>query len=299
MDERKTFDGVCALLPVGLREEVRALCPRKTPEEVRLRVGKPVAVYLAGEKLVGSGHAVTRQDVDHILDRATDHSRYTARDTLAQGYVQAGGAVRIGVCGKVTGGDGERRSFQEISSLSIRIPGSHIGVAEPWLGELMDAGRLRSTLILSPPGGGKTTFLRDLVRLVSTGGERFPPLCVSLVDERGELAAMCDGRPCLDVGGHTDILERCPKAAAVPMLLRAMAPQVLALDELALEEDVSAALAAAGCGVSLLATVHAADVSALGRRRIGQLLLASGVFQKAVVISNHRGQRRYRVEDLP
>ena len=155
-----------------------------------------------------------------------------------------------------------------------------------------------STLLLSPPGGGKTTLLRDLVRLLSQGTEWNPPCRVALVDERGELAAVHRGRPQLEVGCHTDVMDGCPKRLAVPMLLRAMTPQVIALDEIALAADVEAVCAAAGCGAALLATVHAASLEDLRAGPVGRALLECGVFRRAVLIEGAGSARRCRAVRL-
>jgi stage III sporulation protein AA len=203
----------------------------------------------------------------------------------------------VGICGTALPGEGDNLGIKDISSLSIRIPRLCEGAALPVLPGLLEEGRPVSTLLLSPPGGGKTTLLRDLVRLLSRGDGLAEPVRVALVDERGELAAVCQGRPQLEVGPHTDIMDGCPKALAVPMLLRAMSPQVIALDELALPEDVEAVRAAAGCGVVLLATVHAASVAELSARPLLRGVLESGVFRRAVVIAGE--DRRCRVEALP
>ena len=188
--------------------------------------------------------------------------------------------------------------FQDISSLNIRIPREQEDIARPLLPQLMEQGRIVSTLICSPPGGGKTTLLRDLVRLTADGTEISEPMRVSLVDERGEIAALHRGVAQLGVGSHTDVLDSCPKMIAVPMLLRAMNPQVIALDEIALEQDVDALCAAANCGVVLLATVHSSSIEELEMRPVLDRLLTCGVFRKAVMISGKGRQRKYRVEVL-
>ena len=245
---------------------------------------------------------VTRSDLEQVLDRATEYSRYTAAGTMAHGYLTAPGGFRIGVCGTAlpTGpGAGTNEGVRDVSSLAIRIPRVFEGVAEPVLPELVEDGRPAGTLILSPPGGGKTTLLRDLVRLLSQGSAVCPPQRVALVDERGELAAVHRGRPQLEVGCHTDVMDGCPKHLAVPMLLRAMTPGIIALDEVALGADVEAVYAAVGCGVTLLATVHAASLRDLEDRPIGRDLLSSGGFRRAVVIEGRGKNRRSRVERLP
>ena len=298
------YEDACALLPGRLRAAAMSISQREKArtEELRLRIGR--ALYLttpAGETALPQTRVI-RSDLEQVLDRATEYSRYTAAGTMAHGYLTAPGGFRIGVCGTAlpTGpGAGTNEGVRDVSSLAIRIPRVFEGVAEPVLPELVEDGRPAGTLILSPPGGGKTTLLRDLVRLLSQGSAVCPPQRVALVDERGELAAVHRGRPQLEVGCHTDVMDGCPKHLAVPMLLRAMTPGIIALDEVALGADVEAVYAAVGCGVTLLATVHAASLRDLEDRPIGRDLLSSGGFRRAVGIEGRGKNRRSRVERLP
>ena len=294
------YEEACALLPPALRAAALAVPRRRMArvEELRLRVGRPVGLSLPEGEIPLAQTQVGAEDLEEVLDRATEFSRYTAAETLSQGYVTAPGGFRVGVCGTSVQGE-EADGLRELSSLSIRVPRVREGVARPVLPRLIEAGRLQSALVLSPPGGGKTTLLRDLVRLISLGTEDLPPMRVSLVDERGELAASYRGRPQLDVGPRTDVLDGCPKAMAVPMLLRAMTPQVIALDELALDEDAGAVRSAAGCGAVLLATAHAASPEELARRPALAGLLAGDIFRRTVTISGTGADRTYRVEALP
>ena len=142
---------------------------------------------------------------------------------------------------------------------------------------------------------GESTALRDL----SSGGTGRPGLRVSLIDERGEVAVMVRGRPQMDVGPRTDVLDACPKALGIPMALRAMNPQVIAVDEITAEADLRAAMQAAGCGVGLLATIHAADAAELTQRPLYRQLLAEKVFRLAVRIRRDEAGRTYEVEELP
>lgn len=295
------YEDACALLPGRLRGAALALDrgEKAAAEELRLRIGR--AVYLTlpeGERALPQTRVI-RSDLEQVLDRATEYSRYTAEETLRQGYLTAPGGFRIGVCGTVLPSQGRSEGVRDVSSLAIRIPRVREGAAAGVLPALVEEGRPLGTLVLSPPGGGKTTLLRDLVRLFSQGTDLCPPQRVALVDERGELAAVHRGRPQLEVGCHTDVMDACPKHLAVPMLLRAMTPRIIALDEVALPADVEAVRSAVGCGVTLLATVHARSLDELREREVGRALLACGGFRRAVIVEGRGASRRCRVERLP
>ena len=295
------YEEACELLPGRLRTAALAAGRREkaAAEELRLRLGRPVYLTLPeGERPLPETR-VARSDLEQVLDRATEYSRYTASETLRHGYVTARGGFRVGVCGTALPSGACNEGVRDVSSLALRIPRVREGAARPVLPALLEEGRLLSALVLSPPGGGKTTLLRDLVRLVSQGEGLPEPMRVALVDERGELAAVHRGQPQLEVGCHTDVLDGCPKALAVPMLLRAMTPQVIALDEVALPADVEAVRSAANCGVTLLATVHAASREDLMRRSVGRSLLECGVFRRMVLIRGRGTDRESRVEALP
>ena len=294
------YEEACALLPMRLQNIALSLpLNRKARvEELRLRINQPVFLTLPEGETPLPQTRVLRNDLEHVLDRATEYSRYAASETIRRGYVTASGGFRVGLCGTALPGEDGNDGMRDVSSLTIRIPRVCEDIALPLLPELLENGHPASTLILSPPGGGKTTLLRDLVRLLSQGTDCCTPQRVALVDERGELAAVHRGRPQLDVGCHTDIMDACPKHLAVPMLLRAMNPQVIALDEIALNADVEAVCAAAGCGVVLLATVHAVSREDLSARPTGKALLSCGVFRRAVLISGSGDSRICRVERL-
>ena len=288
------------MLPGRLRALALAQPPevRRLAEEFRLRAGRPLAVLLPeGEQTLGD--TVAQEDLEALCDLATDYSRYAAEETLRQGYLSVRGGFRVGLCGTAVMKDGANTTLRDLSSAAVRIARQRRGIGEDIVPRLFRDGRYQNTLLLSPPGGGKTTLLRDLVRCLSTGGPGRPGLRVSLIDERGEVAVMVRGVPQMDVGPRTDVLDACPKALGIPMALRAMNPQVIAVDEITAEADLRAAVQAAGCGAGLLATIHAANVSELGQRPLYRQLLSEGVFRLAVCIRRSETGRTYQVEALP
>lgn len=301
-EQRLRFRQAAALLPAHLRRAAEQLPThwQERCEELRLRAGRPMtAVLPKGEEPVPESWdaPIRSADLHQVLEIATRASAHTALERVRNGFVTVKGGHRIGLCGSGVVRDGEVCNLRELSSLAIRVAHSVPGTAGPILDGLLDGGSLRSTLILSPPGWGKTTLLRDLVRMISDGiGIR--AMRVGVADERGELAAMCDGLPQMDVGTHTDVMDGCPKAAGLLMLLRGMNPQVLAADEITAPEDCAALETAANCGVVLLATAHGASVADLSARALYRSLLEKGVFQRAVTIQYEQGYRKYLVERL-
>lgn len=204
----------------------------------------------------------------------------------------------MGLCGTAVVKDGNIHNLRELSSLNIRIARQVTGVGNELLFQLRGEAVLPSILVLAPPGAGKTTLLRDIIRGLSAGVGG-PPVRVGVADERGELGAMYDGVPQLDLGPHTDVMDGCSKADGLMMLLRGMNPQVLAMDEVTAPGDIDALEAAAGCGVTLLATAHGQGPQDLKHRPLYARLLERRIFQKVLLIERQGGVRRYRLEDLP
>ena len=296
------MEGWDKVVPQFLREMLSSLDPkaRDAVEELRLREGFPLAVVQAGEEWTHPawrGRPLTEEALRRVLETAGRGSVHTVLDQLRSGYVTAAGGVRVGICGEGATREGELLSFRRITSLALRVPHALPGVARPLLPQLAEGGELSNTLILSPPGLGKTTLLRDLIRCVSLG-EGVRPRRVGVADERGGLGAGALRR---HLGPRTDVLENCPKAAALLMLLRGMAPQVLAVDEITAPEDLRAIQEAAGCGVTLLATAHGGSWEELRLRPLYRELLDQGIFRTFVVLSLAQGKRVYTVrkEGMP
>lgn len=267
-------------------------------EEIRLRAGRPLTLTVGGQAVpAGSGGpagdpaAVLQldgSDLQACVELISGSSLYALEEELKRGFLTLPGGHRVGLTGQAVLNDGRVRSLKHLAGLNIRVAREARGAARPVVPHLYDreADRIRHTILVSPPGGGKTTVLRDLVRLISSG---VPSLhlagrAVGLADERSEVAGCYRGQPRLDVGPNTDVLDNCPKAEGLMMLLRSMGPRVLATDEIGQGSDVDALLEAQNAGVSLLATAHAGSVGELFRRPGLQRLLAAGAVERVVVL---------------
>lgn len=286
-----TYEKALELLPRRLLTECSCI-PASEAEEFRLRTGRKAAVLIRGTEIPISDVLTETRDIDWVIERATNASVHTAQSSIAKGFINCSGGIRIGLCGTGIIDDGKVTGMRGISSLAIRIPHEIRGCGQAAI-DRIKAEHCGSMLILSPPGYGKTTFLRECIRQLSDSGKR-----VSVADERGELAAVHRGVPQFDLGNASDIMSGVPKAQAVMMLLRAMNPQIIAMDEISSPEDVEAAETAAGCGVRLIATAHAADKSELCSRPVYRRLLELGVFKNTVVIENRCGKRSYSYGEI-
>ena len=275
------------LLPPRLREKLDRLSPKEAAEteEIRLRSGRPPSVLIGGREKSLGGRAVENADIVYVLDRASRSSLHSVRDELRSGFVTAQGGIRIGICGRV-GGD----TVREFSSLAIRLPHEKRGVGAEIIKKLAPFDK--SVLVISPPGGGKTTFLRELIRCASESGRR-----VSVCDERCEIAALWNGQASFELGAMTDVMSGCSKAEGIVMLLRAMNPEIIAFDEIGADADFEAVERAVCCGVNIFATAHGATVEDIRRRKIYRGALAGGIFERAVVISGN-GERKYELVEL-
>lgn len=257
-------------------------------EELRLRLGHPPTLLLHGrEKRVDDLACVSSRELQYVLNRATSDSPYAHENEISGGYVTAPGGIRIGLCGNVRS-EGGCWASGGLTSVNIRIPRERIGCAD-WLIHCPPV----SAIVLSPPGGGKTTLLRDWIRILGGQNER-----VGVCDERGELAGFDGKEFSFSIGEHTDVMTGCAKCRAAMILLRTMDPTVLVMDEITSREDIAACMQAAHCGVRVIAAAHAAGREDLERRGLYKGILTAGIFERIIYIEVSSGHRQYREETI-
>lgn len=279
---------VLSIFPDMLREVIAQMgIPAKELQEIRIRAGRPVLAVCAGREYM-SRQTIQGPQIGEILAYLSNYSLYAYEDEIRQGFLSLPGGHRVGLAGRAVLEHRQVKTMTEISSLNIRFAHEVKGCAGKLMPFLWEDKRLLHTLIVSAPGRGKTTLLRDCIRQISDGDAAHRGLTVGVVDERSELAGSYRGIPGNDVGVRTDVLDGCPKAGGMMMLIRSMAPDVVAVDEVGSPEDLEALQYAMHCGCVLLATVHGSSMQELRRKPVLREMVESCMFERYVFLESGR-----------
>lgn len=264
-------------------------------QEIRLRCNLPVILLIKHREFFLSdtgeitshledAHRTIATELEHIINHVCNYSIYAYEDEMKQGYLTIPGGHRIGIAGQVVLEHNEVKSMKNISCLNIRISHQIKEVSTNLLSKLYSYGDFLNTIIISPPGCGKTTMLRDIIRQVSNGNSYAKGKTVGLVDERSEIAGSYMGIAQNDVGIRTDVLDGCPKAIGMMMLIRSMSPQIIAVDELGNKEDIIALQQAICSGSKLVVTIHGYSILDIQKKMFLRELLDLQIFERFIIL---------------
>lgn len=264
--------GLITVFPTSIRPRMRKI-NWDGLEEIRIRIGWPVELIYGNhnEWLGNYDSMIDRQCLDEMLNYITGYSLYAMEEELKQGYITFSGGHRIGITGHATyeGASSENdlqiTNIIDIGGLNIRIAHERKGCAEQIIPFLRNENSIYNTIFFAAPGVGKTTCLRDAIRILSNGDMEHAGMKICVVDERSEIAACVEGKPQNDLGKRTDVLDACPKGVGMRMMLRSMSPEIIAVDELGKEEEFMLLEQMRCSGVKILGTMHAGDIEQVFR----------------------------------
>lgn len=279
-----SFIDILNKLPENLHQELCSIPTDliNTLEEIRLRCGQsPILQFDNGEKVLTK--VITREDLQKTLNNLIKFSYYAYEEDLAKGFVTISGGHRVGICGKAVVKNNNPTLIKEISSMNIRFAKEIKGCANQLIPFLIINQRPVNTLIVSPPGCGKTTLLRDITRLLS-----IRQIKVAICDERSEIAGMYNSIPSFELGPRTDILDGCDKVHGISMLIRAMSPEVIITDEIGKKGDLAAIEQCHNAGVNLITSIHGSSEKDLLNSSIAPLLKRK-LFANIIFLSKENG----------
>lgn len=257
-------------------------------EEIRLRTNKPLNLKLPQE-IKTIDYIVNQQEVLQAFEKVCENSVYSYRRQICDGYITIKGGNRVGIVGSAVIDNGQVININYISSLNFRIARQKIGCSNKIIEDIVDIqnNSIHNTLIVSPPGCGKTTILRDIVRNISNGIKyiNFKGKNIGVVDERGEIAAMYKGIPQNDIGIRTDVIDNMPKPEAMRLLVRSMAPDIIACDEIGSIKDVEAIDYAMCSGIKGIFTAHGKDIEELNKNPELSKLLDKHTFERIILLN--------------
>ncbi|MBP3039766.1 stage III sporulation protein AA [Bacillaceae bacterium Marseille-Q3522] len=283
---------ILSFLPTTVADIVRKLPTEQfiNTEEIRIRINRPVEISFKGKSQL-LPYTATNEDAIQLLNKLSNHSIYTLEEELKQGYITIEGGHRVGLAGKVILEGGRVKALRNITSFNIRIAKEQIGIAIPLMPYLFDKGWMH-TMIIGPPQTGKTTLLRDIARILSgdekTGGCR-RSYKVGIVDERSEITGSVNGIPQMTFGARIDVLDACPKAEGMMMMIRSMSPEILIVDEIGSFADGEAIMEAVHAGIKLIMTTHGTSLAEIRQRPSLRSIMSDKIFQRYIELGRLKG----------
>lgn len=278
-------------LPKELSSEILNMNISEKIKELRIRANKPVCIITQNLEIF-TNYIPGINDLLNILINISKNSIYAIQNDINNGFIIIPGGHRIGICGEAVINNGQIKNIKNINSMNIRVSNEILGAANKVLPYIvLSQNKIRNTLIISPPGCGKTTILRDIIRQLSNGikSMNFKGKNIGVVDERGEIAATYLGKTGLDLGKRTDVISNCPKAIGMEMLIRSMGLDIIATDEIGGEEEIISIKKAALSGVSLIFTMHGEGEDDIYKREKISKLIKDGIFSCIIILSNREG----------
>ncbi|MDQ1145105.1 stage III sporulation protein AA [Bacillus sp. SORGH_AS 510] len=285
------METILHFLPKNIADLISQIPPNQKDEleEIRIRINRPMEITLKGAPRFLS-YIIQPEDAFHLMNKISHFSIYTLEEELKRGYITVSGGHRIGLAGKVILEEGKVKAIRDIASFNIRIAREKVGIAESIVPFLFQGSWMHS-MIIGPPQTGKTTMLRDLARIISSGDQlnHIAASKVGIVDERSEIAGCVNGVPQLTFGHRLDVLDACPKAEGMMMMIRSMSPDVLIVDEIGRKEDAEAIQEAIHAGIKLIMTTHGTSLEEIRKRPSLRDIIDQGIFQRFIVLSRASG----------
>lgn len=269
-------------------------------EEIRIRLNRPIALKI-GQEVMIIQHNINKDEIAEIFEQICENSIYSYKNEICEGFITIRGGHRVGLAGTAVI-DGQIKNINYISSLNFRIAREKKDSSRKIIGNIInqEENTIYNTLIISPPGCGKTTMLRDVIRNLSNGVNElnFSPKVVGVVDERGEIAATYRGIPQNDIGIMTDVMSNIPKPMGMRMLIRSMSPQIIACDEIGGIGDVEAIKMAMCSGVKGIFTAHSSSLEELTQNTELNQLIKERIIEKVVQLSTKERGIPEKIYDL-